>query len=75
MGKKRRSDDVVESNIAAKKEKVAEFNGTVFKAMLKEPTTAMKGESTNTIRRRNIPLLSVHVVYYISVQHWRPLYP
>lgn len=44
MGKKRRSEDSDESNTPAKKEKVSEFNGTVFKAMLKEPTTAMKGE-------------------------------
>lgn len=42
MGKKRRSEDSVESNTPVKK--VPEFNGTVFKVMLKEPTTAMKGE-------------------------------
>lgn len=44
MGKKRRGEDSAESDTPAKKEKVPEFNGTVFKAMLKEPTTAMKGE-------------------------------
>lgn len=47
MGKKRSSEDVDESKTHAKKGKVsetAEFNGTVFKAMLKEPTKAMKGE-------------------------------
>lgn len=43
MGKKRQSEDSAESNTPVKKE-VPEFNGTVFKAMLKEPTTAMKGE-------------------------------
>ncbi|XP_047450940.1 nucleolar pre-ribosomal-associated protein 1 isoform X2 [Mugil cephalus] len=43
MGKKRSSEDSAESDTPAKKEKVPEFNGTVFKAMLKEPTTAMKG--------------------------------
>lgn len=42
MGKKRRSEDSTESNTPAKN--VPEFNGTVFKAMLKDPTTAMKGE-------------------------------
>lgn len=44
MGKKRHSEDSAESNTPVKKEKVPEFNGTAFKAMLKEPTTAMKGE-------------------------------
>lgn len=46
MGKKR-SSEVDESKTHVKKVKVsetAEFNGTVFKAMLKEPTKAMKGE-------------------------------
>lgn len=47
MGKKRRSEDSAESSAAVKK--VPEFNGTVFKAMLKEPTTAMKGEFTITL--------------------------
>lgn len=42
MSKKRRSEDSTESNVPAKKG--AEFNGTVFKATLKDPTTAMKGE-------------------------------
>lgn len=42
MGKKRRSEDSAESKTPVKK--VPEFNGTAFKAMLKEPTTAMKGE-------------------------------
>uniref|UniRef100_A0A3Q3S3N5 URB1 ribosome biogenesis homolog n=1 Tax=Mastacembelus armatus TaxID=205130 RepID=A0A3Q3S3N5_9TELE len=45
MSKKRRGEDSSEPNTPVKKEKVPEFNGTVFKAMLKEPTTAMKGES------------------------------
>ncbi|XP_030601182.1 nucleolar pre-ribosomal-associated protein 1 [Archocentrus centrarchus] len=43
MGKKRRSDVSAESDTPRKKETVPEFNGTVFKAMLKDPTTAMKG--------------------------------
>lgn len=44
MGKKRHSDDSSESNTPSKKEKALEFNGTEFKAMLKEPGKAMKGE-------------------------------
>ncbi|XP_007544339.1 nucleolar pre-ribosomal-associated protein 1-like, partial [Poecilia formosa] len=43
MSKKRPSDAPVESEAPAKKEKAPEFNGTVFKTMLKNPTTAMKG--------------------------------
>lgn len=43
MGKKRENEDSVESNIPLKKE-VSEFNGTAFKAMLKEPATVMRGE-------------------------------
>uniref|UniRef100_A0A3B5LBN4 Uncharacterized protein n=1 Tax=Xiphophorus couchianus TaxID=32473 RepID=A0A3B5LBN4_9TELE len=43
MSKKRPSDAPVESEAPAKKEKALEFNGTVFKTMLKNPTTAMKG--------------------------------
>lgn len=39
MSKKRRSEDSAEE-----KEKLPEFNGTVFKNMLKEPGTAMKGQ-------------------------------
>lgn len=44
MGKRPRSEESLESKPPEKKDKVSEFNGTVFKAMLKEPTTAMKGE-------------------------------
>ncbi|PWA28006.1 hypothetical protein CCH79_00012128, partial [Gambusia affinis] len=43
MSKKRPSDAPVESEAPAKREKAPEFNGTVFKTMLKNPTTAMKG--------------------------------
>jgi len=43
MGQKRKSEDSMKSDTPAKKE-VPEFNGTVFKAMLKQPTTAMKGK-------------------------------
>ncbi|CAG6000164.1 unnamed protein product [Menidia menidia] len=43
MGKKRRSEVSEETDAPVKKEKVPEFNGTEFKVMLKNPTTAMKG--------------------------------
>ncbi|KAM4590476.1 nucleolar pre-ribosomal-associated protein 1 [Fundulus diaphanus] len=43
MGKKRPGDALAEPESPAKKEKAPEFNGTVFKSMLKTPTTAMKG--------------------------------
>uniref|UniRef100_A0A3Q4G050 URB1 ribosome biogenesis homolog n=1 Tax=Neolamprologus brichardi TaxID=32507 RepID=A0A3Q4G050_NEOBR len=43
MGKKRRNDESAESDTPRKKETIPEFNGTVFKAMLKDPTIAMKG--------------------------------
>lgn len=42
MDKKRRSEDSQESNTPVKK--APELSGIVFKVMLKEPTTAMKGE-------------------------------
>uniref|UniRef100_A0A3Q2P3W2 URB1 ribosome biogenesis homolog n=1 Tax=Fundulus heteroclitus TaxID=8078 RepID=A0A3Q2P3W2_FUNHE len=44
MGKKRPGDASAEPESPAKKEKAPEFNGTVFKSMLKNPTTAMKGK-------------------------------
>lgn len=44
MGKKRQNEESLESKAPAKKETPAEFNGTVFKTMLKDPTKAMKGE-------------------------------
>ncbi|XP_041850678.1 nucleolar pre-ribosomal-associated protein 1 [Melanotaenia boesemani] len=43
MGKKRSSEVSAETGVPVKKEKAPEFNGTEFKAMLKGPTTAMKG--------------------------------
>lgn len=49
MSKKRPSDAPVESEAPAKREKAPEFNGTVFKTMLKNPTTAMKGKSILTV--------------------------
>ncbi|XP_077396813.1 nucleolar pre-ribosomal-associated protein 1 [Festucalex cinctus] len=43
MSRKRPSEDAAKPNTAAKKEKMTEFNGTLFKSMLRDPTTAMKG--------------------------------
>lgn len=43
MGKKRSNEDLA-SDTSAKKEKLEEFNGTMFKTMLKEGTTVRKGE-------------------------------
>lgn len=45
MAKKRPSKDSEEPNIQLKKVKESEFNGTVFKAFLREPAKAMFGES------------------------------
>lgn len=45
MGKKRRSEDSADHNAPLKKATFPEFNGTVFKSMLKDPTQAMKGQS------------------------------
>lgn len=44
MGKKRISVDSGESKPSVKMQKVTEFSGTAFKTMLKEPSSAMKGE-------------------------------
>lgn len=49
MDKKRRSEDSAESNTPAKKMKAPEFNGTAFKAMLKDPSTAMKGNIVHSL--------------------------
>ncbi|CAM9342472.1 unnamed protein product [Lampetra planeri] len=48
--------------MAAKKEKVAEFNGTVFKAMLKEPTTAMKALETFISTAKKLPSTELYDV-------------
>lgn len=44
MGKKRISDDSGGSTPPEKTQKVMEFSGIAFKTMLKEPSSAMKGE-------------------------------
>ncbi|XP_040030484.2 nucleolar pre-ribosomal-associated protein 1 isoform X2 [Gasterosteus aculeatus] len=68
MGKKRQSEDSAESNTPVKKE-VPEFNGTVFKAMLKEPTTAMKGLETFISTAKKLPCPDVYDVVegYIKI--------
>ncbi|KAK2912907.1 nucleolar pre-ribosomal-associated protein 1 isoform X1 [Channa argus] len=68
MGK-RRLNDSVESNSLVKKEKQAEFNGTIFKAMLKEPTTAMKGleKFISTAKKLPSPDLYDVVEGYIKI--------
>uniref|UniRef100_A0A8C2ZS25 URB1 ribosome biogenesis homolog n=1 Tax=Cyclopterus lumpus TaxID=8103 RepID=A0A8C2ZS25_CYCLU len=68
MGKKRRSEDSAESNTPLKKE-VPEFNGTVFKAMLKEPTTAMKGLETFISTAKKLPCTDLYDVVegYIKI--------
>uniref|UniRef100_A0A3B4UFA2 URB1 ribosome biogenesis homolog n=1 Tax=Seriola dumerili TaxID=41447 RepID=A0A3B4UFA2_SERDU len=69
MGKKRRGEDSAESDTPAKKEKVAEFNGTVFKAMLKEPTTAIKGLETFISTAKKLPCSDLYDVVegYIKI--------
>uniref|UniRef100_A0A671V9A0 URB1 ribosome biogenesis homolog n=1 Tax=Sparus aurata TaxID=8175 RepID=A0A671V9A0_SPAAU len=69
MGKKRPSEDSPESNTPVKKEKVPEFNGTVFKAMLKEPRTAMKGLQTFISTAKKLPCPDLYDVVegYIKI--------
>ncbi|KAK5868904.1 hypothetical protein PBY51_009879 [Eleginops maclovinus] len=68
MGKKRQSEDSAESEIPLKKE-VPEFNGTVFKAMLKEPTTAMRGLETFISTAKQLPCSDLYDVVegYIKI--------
>ncbi|KAI3354092.1 hypothetical protein L3Q82_018642 [Scortum barcoo] len=62
MGKKRSGEDSAESNSPVKTEKLPEFNGTVFKAMLKEPTTAMKGLETFISTSKKLPCSDLYDV-------------
>uniref|UniRef100_A0A3Q3JWH8 URB1 ribosome biogenesis homolog n=1 Tax=Monopterus albus TaxID=43700 RepID=A0A3Q3JWH8_MONAL len=55
-------EDSVESDAPVKKEKVPEFNGTVFKAMLKDPTTAMKGLETFISIAKKLPCSDLYDV-------------
>ncbi|KAF3847471.1 hypothetical protein F7725_020499 [Dissostichus mawsoni] len=68
MGKKRENEDSVESNIPLKKE-VSEFNGTVFKAMLKEPATVMRGLETFVSTAKKLPCSDLYDVVegYIKI--------
>ncbi|XP_029302759.1 nucleolar pre-ribosomal-associated protein 1 isoform X2 [Cottoperca gobio] len=68
MGIKRHMEDSAESNTPLKKE-VPEFNGTVFKAMLKEPTTAMKGLETFVSTAKKLPCSDLYDVVegYIKI--------
>ncbi|XP_069563498.1 nucleolar pre-ribosomal-associated protein 1 [Brachyistius frenatus] len=69
MGKKRPNEDSVESNTSVKKEKVPEFNGTVFKSMLKDPTTARKGLETFISTAKKLPCSDLYdaVEGYIKI--------
>lgn len=82
MGKKRHSEGSTESNTPVKKEKVPEFNGTAFKAMLKEPSTAMKGECICrdfhtslpyvTLSYTTYPLIHLSFIQICAVSIWTP---
>lgn len=63
MGKRSHGEDSQASNTPVKKEKIPEFNGTTFKAMLKEPRTAMKGEYICTVSQTHL----IEVINFISV--------
>nr|XP_046245595.1 nucleolar pre-ribosomal-associated protein 1 [Scatophagus argus] len=69
MGKKRRCEDSTESNTPVKKEKVPEFNGTAFKAMLKDPSTAVKGLETFISTAKKLPCSDLYDVVegYIKI--------
>ncbi|XP_037534219.1 nucleolar pre-ribosomal-associated protein 1 [Nematolebias whitei] len=69
MSKKRRSDFPPESDPPEKKEKVPEFNGTEFKAMLRNPTTAMKGLKKFTLTAKKLPCSDMYDVVegYIKI--------
>uniref|UniRef100_A0A3Q2CMY5 URB1 ribosome biogenesis homolog n=1 Tax=Cyprinodon variegatus TaxID=28743 RepID=A0A3Q2CMY5_CYPVA len=69
MGKKRQSDASADSEAPLKKEKAPEFNGTVFKTMLKNPTTAMKGLETFISTAKKLPSSDLYDVVegYIKI--------
>lgn len=66
MGKKRQSEDSAESHTPAKREKALEFNGTAFKAMLKEPSTAMKGKNVHCF----IQITLTALIYLLIISHF-----
>ncbi|KAM4742564.1 nucleolar pre-ribosomal-associated protein 1 [Anableps anableps] len=69
MSKKRPSDTLAESEAPVKKEKAPEFNGTVFKTMLKNPTTAMKGLERFISTAKKLPCSDLYDVVegYIKI--------
>uniref|UniRef100_A0A672GJ27 URB1 ribosome biogenesis homolog n=1 Tax=Salarias fasciatus TaxID=181472 RepID=A0A672GJ27_SALFA len=69
MDIKRRSDASANSDAPAKKGNFTEFNGTEFKAMLKEPTTAMKGLEKFISTSKRLPRPGVYDVVegYIKI--------
>ncbi|KAG5837485.1 hypothetical protein ANANG_G00239760 [Anguilla anguilla] len=71
MAKKRAKEDSEESSTPAKKTKVVEveFNGTVFKSMLKDPTKTMKGLETFISIAKKLPCPDLYDVVegYIKV--------
>ncbi|KAK2846727.1 hypothetical protein Q5P01_009726 [Channa striata] len=69
MGRRRRNEDSEESNSPVKKDKQAEFNGTEFKTLLKEPSTAMKGLEKFIATAKKLPSPDVYDVVegYIKI--------
>ncbi|XP_068174249.1 nucleolar pre-ribosomal-associated protein 1 [Antennarius striatus] len=69
MGKKRPSKDSTESKIPVKKAKAPEFNGTAFKAMLKDSSSAMKGLETFISTAKKLPSSELYDVVegYIKI--------
>uniref|UniRef100_A0A3P8W600 URB1 ribosome biogenesis homolog n=1 Tax=Cynoglossus semilaevis TaxID=244447 RepID=A0A3P8W600_CYNSE len=68
MGKKRSNEDLA-SDTSAKKEKLEEFNGTMFKTMLKEGTTVRKGLETFISVAKKLPCPDLYDVVegYIKI--------
>ncbi|XP_023817454.1 nucleolar pre-ribosomal-associated protein 1 [Oryzias latipes] len=62
MAEKRRAGASAKSAVPVKKGKSPEFNGAEFKAMLKNPTTAMKGLETFVSIARKLPCLDLYDV-------------
>ncbi|KAG7471205.1 hypothetical protein MATL_G00121940 [Megalops atlanticus] len=71
MAKKRTKEESAETDTTAKKPKVTEveFNGTVLKSMLKEPTKAMKGLETFVSIAKQLPCPDLYDVVegYIKI--------
>ncbi|KAM6946090.1 nucleolar pre-ribosomal-associated protein 1 [Aplochiton taeniatus] len=69
MGKKRPLEDPDQSSKSKKEKVTTEFNGTVFKAMLKEPTKAMNGLETFISTAKKLPSTDLYDVVegYIKI--------